>query len=326
MISTSWIVPENQPWNVLCGAWHCPGHTRRFVQQRSSPKEAYYRGEAWCRVGGLKYFHPAPPVHSSHYGGWHPMPWLRGQGYSPVGWMDASMSPLLPVARGTRPRPWAWSKTHHSRYSASSAWGPKFCVLPHIRRRRLWSKVNPGTWWDGGTPSLPVYNAPNWTPPPEISGSSPHADEEPRWNETTIVPEHSDQLSVLSGCGHIPPTSTPPLMADVADQCLGFVAKFCWRILTTHLYVSPFLPAENRYRPTILQYSPVFTLVNYAAWFPRRMIENARGFSKKHTQHWTVNLQGRLHLKWQQLGWLSFQSVQTLYCRDWPAFTTQLVR
>ena len=32
------------------------------------------------------------------------------------------------------------------------------------------------------------------------------------------------------------------------------------------------------------------------------------------------------HPEWQQLGWLPLQSVPTLYCRDWSAFTIQLVR
>ena len=34
----------------------------------------------------------------------------------------------------------------------------------------------------------------------------------------------------------------------------------------------------------------------------------------------------RLNPKWQQLGWLPFQSVPTLYSQDWAAFNTQLVR
>ena len=91
-------VPEGQTCHVLCGAWHCPGQTRSFVQKRPSPKEAHYHGEAWCSVGSW-WLHPAPPVHSSHRGGWHPIPWLRAHGYRPwVGYMCAfiNLSPCRP--------------------------------------------------------------------------------------------------------------------------------------------------------------------------------------------------------------------------------------
>ena len=74
------VVPENQSCHVLCWTWHCPGHTHSFVQKRPSHKEAYFRGEAWCSDGNWG-FHPTPPVHSSHHGEWHPIPWLRDHSY-----------------------------------------------------------------------------------------------------------------------------------------------------------------------------------------------------------------------------------------------------
>ena len=99
--------------------------------------------------------------------------------------------------------------------------------------------------------------------------------------------------------------------ADVADQCLGYVTTFCWRILATHpTFLS--LLAENSPHPPILQCTPVYVLANYAAWRPQRTIENAKWFSKKHTQYWTVSLPSRLHLTWEQLGWRPFQSVLAL--------------
>ena len=115
-----------------------------------------------------------------------------------------------------------------------------------------------------------------------------------RWSLTI----RTNQLYVFSGCGETSPTSTPPLT---------------WTISVS-------VGSENFTSLCIIKLS-VFVVANYAAWYPQRMIENAKWLSKKHMHHWTVNLLGRQ--KWQQL---SFQSVPTLYCRDWPVFHIQLVR
>ena len=58
------VVPEKQSCHILCGAWHCPGHTH--LVSFKNP---------WCSASGWR-FHPAPPVHSSYHGEWHPIPWL----------------------------------------------------------------------------------------------------------------------------------------------------------------------------------------------------------------------------------------------------------
>ena len=45
-------------------AWHCPGHTQK-VRPETPPREAYYRGEAWCSVGGrgsYKHHQFTPPT------------------------------------------------------------------------------------------------------------------------------------------------------------------------------------------------------------------------------------------------------------------------
>ena len=123
-----------------------------------------------------------------------------------------------------------------------------------------------------------------------------------RWSLTI----RANQLYVFSDCGETSLTSTPPLTSvSVGSENFASLCIF----------------AEDSLQPTILQYTPVFVVANYAAWCPQRMIENAKWLSKKHMDHWTVNLRGRQ--KWQQL---SFQSVPTLYCRDWPVFHIQLVR
>ena len=89
---------QKQSCYVLCGAWHYPGHTQSFVQNARHPtREAYYRGEAWCSVGGWG-FYPAPTVHSSHCGGWHPKPWLRAHGY--YMWVGCTHLTVFPLVCG----------------------------------------------------------------------------------------------------------------------------------------------------------------------------------------------------------------------------------
>ena len=57
------LVAENQSCHMLCGEWHCPGHTQSFVEKRPSPRETYYCGEAWCSeaVEGSIQHHPLLP-------------------------------------------------------------------------------------------------------------------------------------------------------------------------------------------------------------------------------------------------------------------------
>ena len=165
------VVPEMQLCHALCGAWHCPGHTQSFVQKCQSPREAYCRGEAWCNIGGWG-FHPAPPVHSSHHGEWHPILWLRGRCYRPwVGCMHLSVSPL---ACGSNELDHhcetAWSEIHHWRHSA---WSPAFCEFsPHMAASPV---IQSQSWIPGGRPrpiasiQKHVYNSPNWQPPPKLA-------------------------------------------------------------------------------------------------------------------------------------------------------------
>ena len=138
------------------------------------------------------------------------------------------------------------------------------------------------------------------TTSPENGGSSPRANEEPRWKDYPW-PFGSD-VCLFELWSYSPDLHAT---ADVADQCVGCVAKFCWRILTTHPTFLPLL-AENIPQPTILRYASVFALENYAAWCPQRIIVSAQLVSKKHTHYWIVNLLDRFHPKWQQLGWLTF--------------------
>ena len=136
---------------------------------------------------------------------------------------------------------------------------------------------------------------------------------------------HRGAWCSVGGWGFHPVRTVHSSDHNMADQCLGCVAKFCWCILATYLTFLPLL-AENSPHPTILQYAAVFVLINYTAWCHQRIIENAKLHNNKHTQYLTGDLLGRLHIKWQQLVWLPFQSVLTLYYQDWPAFTFQLVR
>ena len=93
--------------------------------------------------GGEKNPHTAwhaLPVHSSHHGGWHPMP-NKGPRLSP--WMHTSIN-LSPCLRSTQAWQSLWNKvkrdsspkTQRLRCLRSNL----LSVLPHTRRRRLWSK------------------------------------------------------------------------------------------------------------------------------------------------------------------------------------------
>ena len=136
-----------------------------------------------------------------------------------VGWMRACIS-LFPCMQ----RSGAQREARRHRKSHF------LCVLLQTRLRRLWSKFNLG---HSGMPRAIAsrqklfYNAPKWQPPLK-SVDHPHAytEKEPRWNDCL----HLNQLSVFSGCGQTPPIPKPA----VADQYLGCVKIFCWRLLATH--------------------------------------------------------------------------------------------
>ena len=85
------VVSEKQSCHMLCGAWHCPGHTESFVKKRLSPSGSYYRGEA-SRSAGSWGFHPVSPVYFSHQCGWHSISWLRAT--VTVRWLDACVLSL----------------------------------------------------------------------------------------------------------------------------------------------------------------------------------------------------------------------------------------
>ena len=86
---------------MLCGEWHCPGHTQSFVEKRPSPRETYYCGEAWCSeaVEGSIQQHPLLPP-------WWMAPHIMTEApphprLPSVSWIHASIS-LPPCLRRTR--------------------------------------------------------------------------------------------------------------------------------------------------------------------------------------------------------------------------------
>ena len=86
------------------------------------------------------------------------------------------------------------------------------CVLLHIRRLPAMQSKS-GALGRMLRPiasrQKPLYNARNWQSPPK---SSDHVHAQTMSRDETIVPRHSDLLSVFPGCDQTPPTSTPPLM------------------------------------------------------------------------------------------------------------------
>ena len=133
---------------VSCAVWDA---AFSWTHTKFRLKPAFARGNilswrAWCSVGGWG-FHSAPPVHSSHHDGCHLMPWLRSHGFHPwVGCTHLSVSPHY--LRCTRPRPSLWNSVKRDlSMKTQGLQCPRshfLCVLPHTRRRRLWSKVNVG--------------------------------------------------------------------------------------------------------------------------------------------------------------------------------------
>ena len=186
-----------------------------LVQKRSSPREAYYRGENWCSVGAWG-FHPAPPVHSSYYGGWHPIPWLTDHGYRPwVGWMT-HLSIQFPLACGAHEHDHnceaTRSQIHYWKHVCLQCLrSQRLCVLPHTRRGHLWSKVNLGHMakrLDRSTAARSLFTilrTDNLLRNRRIISTCRPGAETKRLSLTV-------QLSLSSGCGQTPPTSTPPLI------------------------------------------------------------------------------------------------------------------
>ena len=62
----------------------------------------------------------------------------------------------------------------------------------------------------------------------EIGGSSPRTDEQLEWNDCPWPFESAVRL-----LGPWSDSSNFQAFTDVADQCLGCITKFCWRILAT---------------------------------------------------------------------------------------------
>ena len=127
------VVPESSCVMCSVGRGIVPDTHKiytKFHPKTPVARKAYYCGKAWCSVGGSG-FHPAPTVHSSLHGGWYPIPWLRGHGCHL--WFGCTHLSMSPLACGAHEHDQncetAWSKTHHWRHSASSAWGPTFCPL-----------------------------------------------------------------------------------------------------------------------------------------------------------------------------------------------------
>ena len=272
---------------VSCAVWGMSlFRAYTTFRPKTSPREAYYREGAWSWG-----FYPAPLVHSSHHGEWHLLPWMG------LPSMHAFNQFLpLPVAHTSTI---ITVKRREARLVTEDTVPPVPAVPPSAASPVIQSQSET----PGGTPrpiassQKPVYNAPNWLPPK----SADHL-HEPRWNDSIRINCLSSRLW-LDFCDL-------RASADVADQCLGCVAKFSWCILVTHPTFLP-LPIENSPQTTTWKDTTVFALTNYVAWCPKN--EKVKWFSKKHTYYWTVNLLGRLHPKWQQLGWLPFQSVPTLY-------------
>ena len=96
----------------------------------------------------------------------------------------------------------------------------------------------------------PVYNAPNWQPPPK---STDHLHAQSRSRDETIVPDHSVSLSVFLGCGRTSTTSPTPRPSSAsiasqnfADASLQHIQNYCHFLLrialtrqsyTTHQYL-----------------------------------------------------------------------------------------
>ena len=187
------VVSEKQSCHMLCGAWHCPGHTPSFI------KNAHRPGKHWR-------FHPAPPVYSSHHGGWHPIPWLRVHCYHLLGWWThLSVSPLtcgahehghgitvklcevrLVTENTVPPMPEVPPSVHSPTHTAASLVIQSQSEIPGRTPRWIASSHKP------------VYNATNWQPLPN---SVDHLHAQTRSQDETIVPDHLDWLSVFLGCG-----------------------------------------------------------------------------------------------------------------------------
>ena len=135
------------------------------IQNRSSPREAYYRGESWCSTQ----HHQSTPTTMMDCTPYHnrgTMVTVRGLG--------ACISQSLPSLQRTQSQPLQWNEVKRDAslrtQNLQCLRTNHLCVLPHSWRRRRWSSQSETT----GVTSRPIasshkpaYNAPNWQPPPK---------------------------------------------------------------------------------------------------------------------------------------------------------------
>ena len=217
-------------------------------------------------------------VYGTQYGDWGDTVTFRG--------LDARIINLCPWLQRIRTRPSLWNSVKRDlllkKQCLQCLRSHLLCVLPHTRRRRLWSNINPGNL-PGRPDRRPIARSmftmirPDNLLPNRLIISSPRRG--PRWNDCACP-----FGSTVGIFGLWADSSELHASPSVADQCLGCFAKFCCRILATHPTFLPLL-AKNVSKPTLLQYTTVFALATYAASWPQRMIENAKWFLKKHTQY-----------------------------------------
>ena len=127
----------------------------------------------------------------------------------------------------TRSQPSLWNSVKwDSSLKTQCLQCPRFhflCILLNTRRHCLWSKVNLGhlagslDWWPAHAAARACLQSSTVTTSFKIGGSSPCTDKEPI---EPIVPDHSDQLSVVLGCGQL------PCLIGVAYQCLDYITNF----------------------------------------------------------------------------------------------------
>ena len=128
-----------------------------------------------------------------------------------IQWLNPYIYRSLPCLQCTRARPSLWNSVKRNltlkTQSLQCLRSHLLCIRPHTWRHRLWSKVNKGHL---------------------IGGSSPHTDEQLGWNDCLWPLE-------LTACllGLCSDSSNYQASTGDVDQCHGWVAKVCWRILAT---------------------------------------------------------------------------------------------
>ena len=98
---------------------------------------------------------------------------------------------------------------------------------------------------------------------------------------------------------------------DVTNQCLSCIAKFCWRTLATQhsCHLSLKITISQQFYNT-----HQYLLLKIHGMMPSKNDRKCKMILQE--AHIVLNRQSActLHTKWQQLGWLPFQSVPVLYC------------